>query len=121
MSVDLVVHNGIVVTPDNSFAGGLAIDDGLIVAVGADGVVIVKDGSLDLAAGAGRGDGGGRCQEGEEKYRGEQGAAPGRRVSGREAVHGTFFLSLLGAPHEACRHRAVLDRAESNIGAIYWS
>ena len=36
MAIDLVVRNGVVVTPTNSFEGGVAIDDGIIVAVGQD-------------------------------------------------------------------------------------
>jgi dihydropyrimidinase/dihydroorotase len=39
MSVDCVVRNGRVVTPGGSFHGGVAIDDGMIVAVGADGAL----------------------------------------------------------------------------------
>ena len=39
MAVDLVVRNGIVVTPTNTFEGGVAIDDGIIVAVGKDNVL----------------------------------------------------------------------------------
>ena len=39
MAVDLVVHNGIVVTPTNKFRGGVAIDNGIIVAVGTDAVL----------------------------------------------------------------------------------
>jgi dihydroorotase/allantoinase len=36
MAIDLVVRNGLVVTPTNTFEGGVAIDDGNIVAVGQD-------------------------------------------------------------------------------------
>ena len=36
MTVDLVVRNGMVVTPTETFDGGVAIDDGVIVAVGTD-------------------------------------------------------------------------------------
>ncbi len=36
MAIDLVVRNGVVVTPTNTFEGGVAIDDGIIVAVGHD-------------------------------------------------------------------------------------
>jgi allantoinase len=36
MAIDLVVRNGVVVTPRNTFEGGVAIDDGIIVAVGQD-------------------------------------------------------------------------------------
>lgn len=39
MAVDLVVRNGVVVTPTNTFEGGVAIDEGLIVAVGKDSVL----------------------------------------------------------------------------------
>lgn len=39
MAVDLVVHNGVVVTPTTTFEGGVAIDDGIIVAVGADRIL----------------------------------------------------------------------------------
>jgi dihydroorotase (multifunctional complex type) len=48
MTVDLVVHNGIVVTPTNTFSGGAAIDDGIIVAIGADGTL--PDGKTMLDA-----------------------------------------------------------------------
>jgi len=39
MAVDLVVRNGVVVTPTNTFQGGVAVDDGIIVAVGTDSVL----------------------------------------------------------------------------------
>ena len=39
MAVDLVVRNGVVVTPTDTFEGGVAIDDGLIVAVGKDSIL----------------------------------------------------------------------------------
>ncbi len=36
MTVNLVVRNGVIVTPSSSFEGGVAVDEGRIVAVGAD-------------------------------------------------------------------------------------
>lgn len=39
MVVDLLVRNGVVVTSTNSFEGGVAIDEGIIVAVGEDKVL----------------------------------------------------------------------------------
>ena len=49
MAVDLVVRNGIVVTPTNTFEGGVAIDDGIIVAVGKDNVLPDAKNVLDAA------------------------------------------------------------------------
>ena len=48
MAVDLVVRNGVVVTPTNTFSGGVAVDDGLIVAVGTDGVLPDGEKVLDV-------------------------------------------------------------------------
>jgi len=36
---DLVIKNGWVVTPDETFKGGVAIDGGKFVAIGTDGVL----------------------------------------------------------------------------------
>lgn len=47
MAVDLVVRNGVVVTPTATFEGGVAIDDGLIVAVGRDNVLPDAERVLD--------------------------------------------------------------------------
>lgn len=47
MAVDLVLHNGVVVTPTTTFQGGVAVDDGIIVAVGADGALPDADKVLD--------------------------------------------------------------------------
>jgi dihydroorotase/allantoinase len=49
MAVDLVVRNGFVVTPTNTFEGGVAVDDGIIVAVGKDGVLPDAEKVLDAA------------------------------------------------------------------------
>lgn len=49
MAVDLVVRNGVVVTPTNTFEGGVAVDDGIIVAVGQDGVLPDAERVLDAA------------------------------------------------------------------------
>lgn len=47
MAVDLVVRNGLVVTPANTFKGGVAIHQGLIVAVGADSTLPDAEKNLD--------------------------------------------------------------------------
>ncbi len=47
MAVNLVMRNGIVVTPTNTFSGGVAIDDGIIVAVGRDGLLPDAEKVLD--------------------------------------------------------------------------
>ncbi len=47
MAVDLVVRNGLVVTPTNTFEGGVAIDEGLIVAVGKDSALPDAEKVLD--------------------------------------------------------------------------
>ena len=47
MAVDLVVRNGVVVTSTNTFNGGVAINDGLIVAIGTDSVLPDAERALD--------------------------------------------------------------------------
>lgn len=47
MTVDLVVRNGVVVTPGATFEGGVAIDEGIIVAVGAESALPDAEKSLD--------------------------------------------------------------------------
>ena len=48
MAVDLVVRDGLVVTPTNTFNGGVAIKDGLIVAIGTDSVLPDAERVLDV-------------------------------------------------------------------------
>ncbi|MFN8455746.1 MAG: allantoinase AllB [Anaerolineae bacterium] len=47
MAVDLVVRNGVVVTPTNTFKGGVAVHDGIIVAVGTDSALPDAEKMLD--------------------------------------------------------------------------
>lgn len=47
MAVDLVVTNGVVVTPNNTFNGGVAINDGVIVAIGSENVLPDAEKTLD--------------------------------------------------------------------------
>ena len=49
MAIDLVVRNGVVVTPTNTFEGGVAIDDGIIVAVGQDSDLPDAENNLDAS------------------------------------------------------------------------
>jgi dihydroorotase len=49
MTADLVVHNGLVVTGDDTFTGGVAITAGRIVAVGADDALPPARETIDVA------------------------------------------------------------------------